>query len=254
MLRRRHLNPSPYLPLLLGRGSARSTSATYVTLHASLPPLRHFIERLLGGVGKLSSVDAPAVPRDGGDSLTLHFLRQSCGLAEPQAAAVAARVHLRSTKNAHSVLAILRASGFKPASIARLVTTMPSVLSSTNIGAKIDFYRPNHQLLRDLLRTDKNVLAAVIQSMRLITHNLQHVFLPKLKTLRDHGVTEEVLVKLVTTHPKALTYESSRFDEGLAVMKDLGVSPSSGMFPYAFGVFAKMYQSEWDRTIEIMSL
>ncbi|TVU06410.1 hypothetical protein EJB05_49623, partial [Eragrostis curvula] len=120
---------------------------------------------------------------------------------EPQAAAVAARVHLRSTKNAHAVLAVLRSFGFKPASIARLVTTRPSVLSSTNIGAKLDFYRrelglsdteicrvvlssphrpleaslegrlrPNHRLLRDLLGTDKNVITAVIQSMRLITH------------------------------------------------------------------------------------
>ncbi|TVU06405.1 hypothetical protein EJB05_49618 [Eragrostis curvula] len=174
-----------------------------------------------------------------------------------------------------------RGYGFKPASIARLVTSMPSVLSSTNIGAKLDFYRseldlsdteicrlvttsphraleaslegrllPNHRLLRDLLGTDKKVITAVIQSMRLITDNLQHVFLPKLKTLRDHGVTEEVLVKLVTTHPKALTYESSRFDEGLAAVKDLGVSPSAGIFPYAFGVFAKMYQSKWDRRIK----
>ncbi|TVU06404.1 hypothetical protein EJB05_49617, partial [Eragrostis curvula] len=83
-----------------------------------------------------------------------------------------------------------------------------------------------------------------------VTDNLRHVFLPKLKTLRDHGVTEEVLVKLVTTHPKALTYESSRFDEGLAAVKDLGVSPSAGIFPYAFGVFAKMYQSKWDRRIK----
>ncbi|TVU06406.1 hypothetical protein EJB05_49619, partial [Eragrostis curvula] len=281
MLPRRHLNPSAFFPLLLGRGSARSTAASLATLPASLPPLRHFIERLLGGAATLSSVDAPAAPRDGDNSLTLHFLRQSCGLAEPQAAAVAARVHLRSTKNAHAVLAVLRSFGFKPASIVRLVTTRPSVLSSTNIGAKLDFYRselglsdteicrlvlssphraleaslegrlrPNHRLLRDLLGTDKNVLAAVIQSMRLITDNLQHVFLPKLKTLRDHGVTEEVLVKLVTTHPKALTHESSRFDEGLAAMKDLGVSPSSGIFPYAFGLFSRMYQSKWDRRMK----
>uniref|UniRef100_A0A0A9HSV6 Uncharacterized protein n=1 Tax=Arundo donax TaxID=35708 RepID=A0A0A9HSV6_ARUDO len=86
--------------------------------------------------------------------------------------------------------------------------------------------------------------------MELIYENLQIVLLPKVKALRDHGVTEEVLVKLVTTHPKALVHRSSRFDEGLAAMKDLGVCPDSGMFPYAFGVFAKMYQSKWDRRME----
>jgi hypothetical protein len=33
-------------------------------------------------------------------------------------------------------------------------------------------------------------------------------------------------------------------------MKDLGVSPSSGIFPYAFGVFTTMYQSKWDRRMQ----
>ena len=60
------------------------------------------------------------------------------------------------------------------------------------------------------------------------------MLLPKLQALRDHGVTEEVLVKLVVTHPRALVHRSARFDEGLAAMKDFGVSPDSGILPYAF--------------------
>ncbi|XP_062190972.1 uncharacterized protein LOC133894818 [Phragmites australis] len=281
MLRRRHPNPRAFLPLLLGRGSPAKTAAACDSL-PSLPPVRHFLERLLGGTGALSHA-APSAATAGGDpaSLTVHFLRHSCGLAEPEAAAVAARVRFRSTKNGHAVLALLRGLGFPPASVARLVAAFPAVLSSTTIGAKFDFYRrelglsdaevrrfllaspnrtitagldgrlrPNHQLLRDLLGTDKNVLSAVKQSMDLIYENLQVVLLPKLKALRDHGVTEEVLIKLVTTHPKALVHRSSRFDDGLAAMKDLGVSPSSGIFPYAFGVFSKMYESKWQRRMD----
>uniref|UniRef100_K3ZN99 Uncharacterized protein n=2 Tax=Setaria italica TaxID=4555 RepID=K3ZN99_SETIT len=168
-----------------------------------------------------------------------------------------------------------------PASVARLVAAHPAVLSSATIGDRFDFYfhelglapaevrrfvlaspnrfltagidgrlRPNHRLLRDLLGFDKNVLTAVKQSIELIYDNLEVVLLPKLQALRDHGVTEEVLVKLVTTHPKALVHRATRFDEGLAAMKEFGLSPNSGIFPYAFGVFAKIYQSKWDRGVE----
>ncbi|XP_062195406.1 uncharacterized protein LOC133898737 [Phragmites australis] len=248
------------------------------------PPVRHFPEHFLAGAAALSHAPAAAAGGGGGDpaSRTLHFLRHSCGLAEADAAAAAARLRLRSTKNAHAVLSLLRDTiGLPPDSVARLVAAYPSVLSSTILPAKLDFYlrelglsaaevrrfllaspnrvltagldgrlRPNHRLLRDLLGTDANVLAAVKQSMELIYDNLQVLLLPKLEALRDHGVTEEIIVKLVTTHPKALVHRSTRFDEGLAAMKDLGVSPDSGIFPYAFGVFAKMYQSKWDRRME----
>ncbi|KAL6644301.1 hypothetical protein ACP70R_015909 [Stipagrostis hirtigluma subsp. patula] len=275
-----------FLSLLLGRGSPSHPAAAASPLPA--PPLRHFLEHLLGGAAALSHATtslphAPAAAAAAGDpaSLTVHFLRHSCGLTEAEAAKAAARVRLRSTKNAHAILALLRGLGLPPASVARLVAAYPGILSSSTIAAKFDFYRrelglsdaeirrfllaspnrtitaglegrlrPNHRLLKELLGTDNNVLAAVKQSMELIYDKLEVVLVPKLKALRDHGVTEDVLIKLLTTHPKALVHRSSRFDEGLTAMKDLGISPSSGTFPYAFGVFAKMYQSKWQRRLD----
>jgi mTERF domain-containing protein, mitochondrial len=281
MLRRSHLRSGAFLTLLLGRSGPVTTAAAAAALPTPLPPLRHFIERLLGGAGAFSSVAAADAAGATCDSLTLHFLRHSCGLEEPEAAAVAARLRLRSTKNAHAVLALLRDLGLAPVTIARLVAAFPSVLTSTTIGAKLDFYRhelglsdaeicrmllgspsrivscgldtrlrSNHRILKDLLGSDANVRAAIKQSMDLIVENLQLVLLPKLKVLRDLGATEDVLSKLVIRHPKALVHRVSRFDDGLAAMKDLGVSPSSGIFPYAFGVFTKMYQSKWDRRMQ----
>lgn len=286
MLRRSLPEAGSFFRRLLGRGSLEGGPAAGATA-----PFRHFVERLVGGAAPISSAPsalaaaASAERGTGGSdraSLTVHFLRHSCGLEDADAAKAAERVHLRSTKNARAVLALLRDTlGLPPASVARLVAAYPAVLSSLTLGAKLDFYlrelglspaelrrfllaspnrfltagldtrlRPNLSLLRNLLGTEENVLAAVKQSMELIYDNLEIVLLPKLQVLRDHGVTEEVLVKLVTTHPKALVHRSTRFDEGLAAMKDLGVSPDSGIFPYAFGVFAKMYQSKWDRRVQ----
>ncbi|RCV30869.1 hypothetical protein SETIT_6G130600v2 [Setaria italica] len=287
MLRRRLPEARAILRQLLGRVSPEGSTDA-----AASPPFRHFVERLIGGgaaptsraASALADAASAGVGTGGGDpaSLTVHFLRHSCGLAEADAARAAERVRLRSTRNAHAVLALLRDTlGMPPASVARLVAAYPAVLSSVTIGDRFDFYlhelglapaevrrfvlaspnrfltagidsrlRPNHRLLRDLLGSDKNVLTAVKQSIELIYDNLEVVLLPKLQALRDHGVTEEVLVKLVTTHPKALVHRATRFDEGLAAMKEFGVSPNSGIFPYAFGVFAKIYQSKWDRRVE----
>ncbi|KAJ1268181.1 hypothetical protein BS78_07G117300 [Paspalum vaginatum] len=284
MLRRRFPETGAFFRLLLGRSSLKKSS-----FDAS-SPFRHFVQQLLGGVASTSRAPSALAAASetagagGGEpaSLTVHFLRHYCGLAEADAAKAAARVRLRSTKNAHAVLALLRDTlGLPPASVGRVVAAFPRVLSSTTVFDRFDFYlqelglspnevrrflgaspnrfltaglegrlRPNHRLLREILGTDENVLAAIKQSMELIYENLEVVLLPKVQVLRNHGVTEEVIVKLIITHPKALVHRSTRFNEGLAAMKDLGVSPDSGVFPYAFGLFAKIHQSKWDHRIE----
>ncbi|CAD6265583.1 unnamed protein product [Miscanthus lutarioriparius] len=259
MLRRSLPEAGSFFRRLLSRGSLEGGPAAGATA-----PFRHFVEQLVGGAAPISCAPSAAASAERGTggsdraSLTVHFLRHSCGLEDADAAKAAERVHLRSTKNARAVLALLRDTlGLPPASVARLVAAYPALrrflLASPNRFLTAGLHtrlRPNLSLLRNLLGTEENVLAAVKQSMELIYGNLEIVLLPKLQVLRDHGVTEEVLVKLVTTHPKALVHRSTRFDEGLAAMKDLGVSPDSGIFPYAFGVFAKMYQSKWDRRVQ----
>ncbi|EMS54867.1 Polyubiquitin [Triticum urartu] len=110
--------------------------------------------------------------------------------------------------------------------------------------------RPNYLLLRELLGTDQNVRSAVKQSFELIHGNVRSDLLPKVKVLRDHGATDAVIVKLVTTHPRSLIHRSSFFNESLAAMKELGVSPSSGIFPYAFGLFARLSPVTWKRRID----
>lgn len=242
------------------------------------PSLAHFLKHLLGGPAGLSNAAADPC------SLTLHFLRNSCGLSEPAAAKVAARVHLRSTNRAHAVLALFRGLGLAGADLARVVAAAPEMLNyraDAILAPKLDFFRrdlgltddhirktilanpyrslcyslerrlrPNYLLLRELLGTDQNARSAVKQSFELIHGNVRSDLLPKVKILRDHGATDAVIVKLVTTHPRSLIHRSSFFNESLAAMKELGVSPSSGIFPYAFGLFARLSPVTWKRRID----
>lgn len=110
-------------------------------------------------------------------------------------AAAAARVRLRSTKKAHDVLALFRGIGLAGADLARVVSAVPAVLTyraEITLVPKLDFFRrdigltdteirriilanpyrvlcysltrllrPNYILLKDLLGTEKDALAAV---------------------------------------------------------------------------------------------
>ncbi|KAL5197304.1 hypothetical protein ABZP36_000816 [Zizania latifolia] len=259
--------------LLGGGGGGGVLRKPTVQLPGSAP-VTHFLEHFLGSPAALSSA-AASDPC----SLTVHFLINSCGLSEEAATAAAARVRLRSTKKAHAVLALFRGLGLAGADIARVVTAAPPVLSyraERSLVPKIDFFRhdlglsdaeirriilvspyrvlcyslencfrPNYLLLRDLLGSDKNVITAVLQYTDLIHGDVRGVLLPKVKALRDDGASDAVIVKLLTTHPKALMHRSSLFEESLAAVKELGISPSSGMFPYSFGLFARMHPTKW---------
>ncbi|KAF6990831.1 hypothetical protein CFC21_007984 [Triticum aestivum] len=241
------------------------------------PPLAHFLKHLPGSHAGVSNAAADPC------SLTLHFLRNSCGLPEPAAAKIAGRVRLRSTKRAHAVLALFRGLGLAGADLARVVAAAPEMLNyraDAILAPKLDFFRrdlgltddrirkiilsnpyrslcyslerrlrPNFLLLRELLGTDQNARSAVKNSLELIHGNVRSDLLPKVKILRDHGATNAVIVKLVTTHPRSLIHRSSFFNESLAAMKELGVSPSSGIFPYAFGLFARLSPVTWKRRI-----
>jgi mTERF domain-containing protein len=219
-------------------------------------------------------------------SLTLHFLRNSCGLSEAAATKAAARVHLRSTKKAHAVLALLRGLGLAGSDIARVVAAAPDLLNyraDVTLAPKIDFFhrdvglsdadirrillldpyrvlcyslanrlRPNYLLLKELLGTDQNVVAAVKQSSEFLHGNVQSELLPKVKILREYGATDDVIIKLLTKHSRSLNhkYGGSLFNDTFAAIKELGVSPSHGIFPHAFGVLARMYPSGWKRKMD----
>jgi mTERF domain-containing protein len=269
MIRRCHL-------LLLGGSSPPKSLASC----SSPSSPRRFLKHLLGSAAALSPAAADPC------SLTLHFLRNSCGLSEPAATKAAARVHLRSTKRAHAVLALFRGLGLAGADLARVVAAAPDLLNyraDVTLAPKIDFFRrdvglsdadirrtiltdpyrvlcyslanrlrPNYLRLKELLGTDQNVLAAVNKSSELIHGNVQSELLPKVKVLREYGATDDVIIKLVTKHPRSLkhSYGGSLFNETFAAMKELGVSPSHGIFPHAFAVLARMYPSGWKRKMD----
>ncbi|XP_038978825.1 uncharacterized protein LOC120109149 [Phoenix dactylifera] len=215
-------------------------------------------------------------------SLTVHFLEKSCGLSSEAALSVATRIQLKTTKNSHSVLALLKHFGFSKPDIARLISRRPRLLLASpdkTLKPKLEFYRdiglsgadlakllsgipglllwslekrllPNFHLLKPLLHTNENVISAARNSPRLLISDLPKLLLPKIESLKNYGVPPAVIFTLLTTHPKSLIEKADHFEETFAAIKDMGISPSSSMFAHAFGVLSKLPKTTVNRRLE----
>ncbi|EHA8588471.1 transcription termination factor MTERF8, chloroplastic [Cocos nucifera] len=245
------------------------------TATANTPP--HFLPRPF----PQSFSHISLAPNDS-SSLTVHFLKKSCGLSSEAALSVSAKIHFKNTKKPHSVLALLKLFGFSMPDIARLITRRPCLLLAhpdKTLQPKLEFYRgiglsgadlakllsgipvlllrsvekrllPNFHLLKSMLHTNENVISAVRNSPRLLTSDLPKVLLPNIDSLMNYGVPPAVIFILLTIHPKSLIEKADPFEETFDVIKDMGINPLSTMFAHAFGVLSRLAKTTVKRRLE----
>ncbi|XP_038977175.1 transcription termination factor MTERF8, chloroplastic-like [Phoenix dactylifera] len=229
----------------------------------------------------LSHHISSSTPNDS-SSLTVHFLKKSCGLSSEAALSAANKIHLKTTKNPRSVLTLLEHFGFSKPDITRIVTKRPQLLLASpdhTLKPKLDFYQsiglsgadlarllsgipglllwslakrllPNFNLLKTILHSNENVVLAVKKCPRLLTSDLPNVLLPKIESLRDYGMPASVIFTLLITHPKSLVKAADQFENTFNAIKGMGVSPSTSMFAHALGVFSRLPKSTMEKKLE----
>lgn len=222
-----------------------------------------------------SSTDASA-------SLTLHFLKASCGLPPETALSVSKKIHLKSTKNPHAVLALLKSYNFPAPRIAKLVSRLPRLLLSDpdkTLKPKLDFLESigfsgpalvslvssvpvllqfslentlvrNFNLLKGLLRTEADIMAAIKSCAWVLVSNFDKTLLPEMKSLEDYGVPMNVRLRMLTMHSRSLVDRNNRFLEIFDTVKKSGISPTSPIFAHAFGVLVKLPERIWERKVD----
>ncbi|KAK8935077.1 hypothetical protein KSP39_PZI013668 [Platanthera zijinensis] len=153
-------------------------------------------------------------------TLTLYFLQKSCKLS-PAAAAAGQKINLKSTKNALSVLALLQN---------RLL--------------------PNLRLLRSLLPSEADLLAAVRRYPSIILSDLQKFVPVQTKLLLDTGLPLDNILKLITLHPRCLAKFPNEFHSCDAPAKDMGINPSHSTFVHACKVISKVLKPMWESRIQ----
>ncbi|KAG0487855.1 hypothetical protein HPP92_006666 [Vanilla planifolia] len=205
-------------------------------------------------------------------TLTLYFLQKSCKLSPTAAAAAAKKINLKSTKNAHAVLELLRQYGFSDAHISSLVCRRPQILLSSPtriIKPKFDLYTsvgisdsdladifstrahiflystqrrlaPNLGRLRTLFSSDADLRAAVLRYPSLILSDLQNSIPTMTNVLKEFGLPMASILKLLAVHPRCLADCPHRLKSKLDDVKNMGISPSCSMFVHIFAVISKV--------------
>ncbi|XP_043723932.1 transcription termination factor 1, mitochondrial-like isoform X2 [Telopea speciosissima] len=204
-------------------------------------------------------------------SLTVDYLIKRCGLTQESALKASQRINIKSTTNADWVRALLDSYGLPKSCISKLISNHPAVLSGNPkkiLEPKIEYFLnmgmtvpdlakifskdpsilagasltnqiiPSMEFLRSFLNDGKNI-ALVLSRLRWNT-GFQRLMEPNIELLRNQGVPEPVISKLVIICPQALTLKQPRFNEAVLKAKEMGFDPSSLMFVHAIRTLSQM--------------
>ncbi|KAI0520066.1 hypothetical protein KFK09_007531 [Dendrobium nobile] len=227
--------------------------------------------------------DRALPPSSSSSELTVSYLMNSCGLSQSVAVSLAKRINLKTTENADSILALLRAHGFATSHIASIVTKSPRILFSdaeSNIKSKLKFFldvgvsndslaklisaipsilrcslekrlMPNFDMLKTICGSDKQLLANICKFAWLLGRNFEKEIFPNLKTLRDHGVPPSSIVKLSIMAPQVLLRNPARFSKSVVNLKEMGFDLSALYFVSGLKAVWMQSNSSWERKLQL---
>ncbi|XP_055834662.1 transcription termination factor MTERF5, chloroplastic-like [Solanum dulcamara] len=222
-------------------------------------------------------------------SIHTHFLVKylvdSLGFSDEEAASTSSKVtSLKTLKNPHLVINFLKQIGLDNTQMKKIVSRAPKLLvgdvSKTlnpkfqclmdlglsgsdlvNVIARdskivergLDTHlRPTIDFLRRTLSSDENVVMALKKSPWLLTFGAHHTMETNLLLLKNCGVPDEGIKKLVLRNPRYFS-QNPEWIKGVLhrVENDFRVPLDSSMFPYGFHTLASQKKCTLDRKIGI---
>ncbi|XP_042513317.1 uncharacterized protein LOC122088196 isoform X2 [Macadamia integrifolia] len=216
-------------------------------------------------------------------TLTSDFLINSCGLSPESALRVSKSIDLKTTAKADSVVALFKDYGFTQPQISNIITFNPNVLrvdpmkklkpkiellrdmgiSGTNLAKILTRYAnfltaslerelvPNLEFIRSFIDTNER-FAITLTRLTWCTR-LPEIMTPNIEILRDHGVTESNISRLMFLHPRLLIWKSEQFKWAVLRVKEMGLEPSSSPFIPAFRVLSGMKNPTWEAKLAVFS-
>ncbi|KAF8395571.1 hypothetical protein HHK36_019521 [Tetracentron sinense] len=212
-------------------------------------------------------------------SLTVDYLINSCGLSPESALKAAQQIHIKTPTKPDSVLELLRNYGFTNTHIAKLITIRPQLLMADPIKTlkpKIEFFRNNgisDPILAKILSSDPNILRRSLEKHIIPSFNYIKSFLhtnknvaialgrttwifhnlPKqnITFLRDHGVPDSTISKIIMTNPRTLCVKSDKFNETVLKIIKMGFDPSSLMFAHGLWRLLGINKDIWEAKLAV---
>ncbi|XP_077247617.1 uncharacterized protein LOC143887414 [Tasmannia lanceolata] len=216
-------------------------------------------------------------------SFKVSYLINSCGLSQEAALKVAKKVDFETAEKPDSVLNFFKNYDLTKTQISKIIAKFPKFLVSNpdkTLKPKFEFFLglgmpapelamtlcvnpymlrnslqnqiiPAFNFLKSILHTNKDILVALRHSRYFTQFSTQTVMEPNITTLRNHGVPESRILKLIMTNAGALGLKSDHFSEVVMEVKEMGFDPASSLFVVAVIALSVMSKPTWERKSEV---
>ncbi|XP_042493751.1 uncharacterized protein LOC122073262 [Macadamia integrifolia] len=208
------------------------------------------------------------------------YLISSYGLSPTAAISASRKVSFESSDRPDSVLTLFRNYGFTEVQISSLIRKWPSFLVANptkTLLPKLEFFHslgvsspniakifsnnprvlysslenkiiPAFNFFKIFVGTVENVIIGLKRDARLI-NDIQNVA-QNIAILRENGVPESNIVRLLTYYPKAMIPKNDWLKKIVEEIKQMGLDLSKHMFMRALYGFTSMKKSTWKQKLE----
>ncbi|XP_058079030.1 uncharacterized protein LOC131227276 isoform X2 [Magnolia sinica] len=214
-------------------------------------------------------------------SSLLQYLQNSFGLSPERALTASKHLRHKTPKNPDAVLTFFKSHGFSKTHIKSIISTAPQLLVFTvesRLTPKIQFFKekalseadivsliikdpailtaslekrikPSFDFLSSVVGTDQLVIKSLKRSK--FRFSLEKSVVPNVAILKNCGVPDHLISKLLMGQPLALIVKSDRFNEIVKMVQEMGFDPSTYLFLEAVRVMAALSRPMWDTKFEV---
>ncbi|XP_023537738.1 uncharacterized protein LOC111798674 isoform X1 [Cucurbita pepo subsp. pepo] len=217
---------------------------------------------------------------------TIDYLVHTLGFSKDSALAAAKRIHLKTTANPDSVIALFKAYGFTLSDTASIFCRNPNLLLAdpdTTLKPKFEFLSRNGftgHVLVDVISSDPEILRRSLKKQIVpcidflrnffgstdvlvslfsarrgtwVLRKFSESVAPNIELLRAIGVPDSKIAKIFWVRPWTLARDAEEFSDIVEKTKEAGFSPSSPMFIYGLCTFSGMKKDKWLSKLHIFT-
>ncbi|XP_057753748.1 uncharacterized protein LOC130973298 isoform X2 [Arachis stenosperma] len=226
---------------------------------------------------RLISTSSPSSASKG-NSFAFSYLTHTCGFSPERAITISKRLKLETSEKPDTVIEFFKNQGLSQTMISKVLRTVPDLLlvkPENTLQPKFDFFKSKGFSVSDIhsiILTSPEILKKslnneiipgfnVFENMFECKHNfmktvvsysgLLHVFAkriePNIKLLREEGVPESHIVRLLEYFGKTMKACPTRFKKAVEEVKEMKTDPLKLQFVIYVHIKLHLSKSTWER-------
>ncbi|KAI9075865.1 hypothetical protein K1719_042145 [Acacia pycnantha] len=217
-----------------------------------------------------------------GHSFTISYLIETCGLSTEEAASASKYVRFESRDKSDLVINLFKNLGFSKSQILHFTREAPQCLRydlEKTLLPKIEFFIsrgvlssdiprllcscpsimkrslnkqliPSFDFFRGLFQSNDKLIQALKYCSGILLDINTHA-VPNMKLLKEVGVTESNVIKLLQLYPKTFTKSPRKFNVIVEQVQEMGVDPSKSQFIMAVYALSSLSKATWSKKVNV---